>query len=67
LEKIRKNTKSLAQGSPGYYELKKHKSAGISGRKDKINQLTTNSNNKNITDLYKGINECKRGYQLRSN
>jgi hypothetical protein len=28
--------------------------------KDKINELATNSKNKNITDLYKGINEFKR-------
>jgi hypothetical protein len=33
--------------------------------KDKINELATNSNNKNIRDLYRGINEFKRGYQPR--
>jgi hypothetical protein len=31
--------------------------------KDKIDELTTNSKNKNIRDLYRGINEFKRGYQ----
>jgi hypothetical protein len=30
--------------------------------KDKINELTTNSKNKNISDLYRGINKFKRGY-----
>jgi uncharacterized protein YaaR (DUF327 family) len=29
--------------------------------KDKINELATNSKNKNISDLYRGINEFKRG------
>jgi hypothetical protein len=33
--------------------------------KDKINELATNS--KNIRDLYRGINEFKRGYQPRNN
>jgi hypothetical protein len=35
--------------------------------KGKINELATNSKNKNIRDLYRGINEFKRGYQSRSN
>jgi hypothetical protein len=35
--------------------------------KDKINELAMNSKNKNIRDLYRGINEFKRGYQARSN
>jgi hypothetical protein len=35
--------------------------------KDKVNELATNSKNKNIRDLYRGINEFKRGYQLRTN
>jgi hypothetical protein len=35
--------------------------------KDKTNELTTNSKNKNIRDLYRGINEFKRGYQPRYN
>jgi hypothetical protein len=35
--------------------------------KDKINELATNSKNKNIRDLYRGINEFKTSYQLRNN
>jgi hypothetical protein len=35
--------------------------------KDKIDELATSSKNKNIRDLYRGINEFKRGYQPRSN
>jgi hypothetical protein len=35
--------------------------------KDKINELALNSKNKNIRDLYRGINEFRRGYQLRNN
>jgi hypothetical protein len=35
--------------------------------KDKIDELATNSKNKNIRDLYKGINDFKRVYQPRSN
>jgi hypothetical protein len=34
---------------------------------DKIDDLATNSKNKNIRDLYRGINYFKRGYQPRSN
>jgi hypothetical protein len=35
--------------------------------KDKINGLATNSKNKNVRDLYRQINEFKRGYQPRNN
>jgi hypothetical protein len=35
--------------------------------KDKIHESAMNSKNKNIRDLYKGINEFKRGYQPRNN
>jgi hypothetical protein len=35
--------------------------------KNKINELETNSKNKNIRDLYRGINEFKTGYQPRTN
>jgi hypothetical protein len=31
--------------------------------KRKINELETNNENKNIRDLYRGINEFKEGYQ----
>jgi hypothetical protein len=34
--------------------------------KDEINDLATNSKNKNIRDLYRGRNEFKRGYQPRN-
>jgi hypothetical protein len=34
---------------------------------DKFNELATNSKNKNIRDLYRGINEFKRGYHSRNN
>jgi hypothetical protein len=35
--------------------------------KDKINELATNSKNKNIRDLYRGINVFQRDYQPRNN
>jgi hypothetical protein len=35
--------------------------------KDKINEPATDSKNKNIKDLYREINEFKRGYQPRNN
>jgi hypothetical protein len=31
--------------------------------KGKINELETNNKNKNIRDLYRGVNEFKKGYQ----
>jgi hypothetical protein len=34
--------------------------------KDIINEFATYSKNKNIRDLYRGINEFKRGYQPRN-
>jgi hypothetical protein len=35
--------------------------------KDKMNELESNSKNKNIRDLYRNINEFKKGYQHRTN
>jgi hypothetical protein len=35
--------------------------------KDKINKLESNINNKNIRDLYRGINEFEKGYPSRTN
>ena len=35
--------------------------------KAKIEELETNSKIKNIRDLYRGINDFKKGYQLRTN
>jgi hypothetical protein len=32
-----------------------------------INEFTRNSKYKDIRDLYRGMNEFKRGYQLRGN
>jgi hypothetical protein len=49
------------------------KPAGISGLKrrkylkDEIDELATKSKNKNIRDMYKGINDFQGGYQPRSN
>jgi hypothetical protein len=40
--------------------------SGIKEGKDKINEPATNIKNKNIRDLYRGINEFKRGYQPRN-
>jgi hypothetical protein len=51
------------------YDMKPADISGIKREylKDKINELATNSKNKNIRDLYRGINGCKRGYQPRNN
>jgi hypothetical protein len=35
--------------------------------KDRINEFATNIKNKNVRDLYKGINLFQRGYQPRNN
>jgi hypothetical protein len=35
--------------------------------KDKFNELQSSSKNKNIRDLYRGINGFKKGYQPRTN
>jgi hypothetical protein len=34
---------------------------------NRTNDLATNSKSKNIRDLYRGINEFKKGYENRSN
>jgi hypothetical protein len=34
--------------------------------KAKLNELETNSKNKNIRDLYRGISDFKKGYQPRN-
>jgi hypothetical protein len=34
---------------------------------ERINELHTNSKNKNTRVLYRGINEFKKGYQCRTN
>jgi hypothetical protein len=33
--------------------------------KAKVNKLDENSTNKNIWEMHKGINECKKGYRPR--
>jgi hypothetical protein len=35
--------------------------------KDKINELESNSKNKNTRDLYRDVNEFKKGHQPRTN
>jgi hypothetical protein len=35
--------------------------------KGKITDIELNSKNKNIRDLYRGITECKKGYQPKTN
>jgi hypothetical protein len=35
--------------------------------RDKINELKTKNKNKNVRDLYRGINEFKCGYMSTSN
>jgi hypothetical protein len=35
--------------------------------KTKINEVETNSKNKNIRDLYRGVSDFKKGYQRRNN
>jgi hypothetical protein len=35
--------------------------------KDKINELESNSKNKNIRDVYRSINECKKCHQPTTN
>jgi hypothetical protein len=35
--------------------------------KDKINELETSNKNRSIRDLYRGINEFKKGYQSSIN
>jgi hypothetical protein len=34
--------------------------------KDKISEFAIHSKNKNVRDLYRGINELKKGYQPRT-
>jgi len=35
--------------------------------KFKINEIETDRKTKNTRDLYRGFNDCKRGYQPRNN
>jgi hypothetical protein len=56
------NLNNARREASRYFRNKKRKYL-----KDKINELATNSKNKNIGDLYRGINEFKRDYQQRNN
>jgi hypothetical protein len=52
------NQKNVRREDSRYFRNKKREYL-----KDKIHELATNSKNKNIRNLYRGINEFKRGYQ----
>jgi hypothetical protein len=50
------------------WETSKHfRNKEIEYLKDKINDLESSSKNKNIRDLFRDINEFKKGYQPRTN
>jgi hypothetical protein len=53
---------NVSRGASRYFRNKKREYL-----KGKINELATNSKNKNTRDLYRGINEFNRGYQPRNN
>jgi hypothetical protein len=55
------NLSNVRQGASRRFRNKKREYL-----KDKINELESNSKNKNIIDMYRGINEFKKGYQPRS-
>jgi hypothetical protein len=50
------NLSDVWQGASRHFRNKKREYL-----KDKINELESNSKNKNIRDLYRGINEFKKG------
>jgi hypothetical protein len=56
------NLNNVKREASRHFRIKKRKYL-----RDKINELATNSKNKDIRDLYRGINEFKRGYQPESN
>jgi hypothetical protein len=56
------NLNNVRREASRYFRTKKREYL-----KDKINELAMNSKVKNIRDLYRGINEFKRGNQLRNN
>jgi hypothetical protein len=58
----RDNLKIIRREASRYFRNKK-----VEYLKDKINELATNSKNKNIRGQHRGINEFRRGYQLRNN
>ena len=56
------NLNNLRREASGYFRNKKKEYL-----KPKIGELETNSKAKNIRDLYRGINDFKKGYQPRTN
>jgi hypothetical protein len=56
------NLQNLRHGTSSTFRNKKREYL-----KHRITQLETNNKNKNIRDLYSGINEFKKGYQPRIN
>jgi hypothetical protein len=50
------NLNNVSREASRYFKKKKREYL-----KDKINEVATNSKNKNIRDLYRGINEFKKG------
>jgi hypothetical protein len=56
------NLNNINRETSGHFRNKKAECL-----KDKIDELETNSKNKNITDLYGGIHYFKKDYQPRSN
>jgi hypothetical protein len=62
ISKQASNLNNIRHGASRHFRNKK-----LEYLKDKINELATNNKNKNIRDLYRGINKFKWGYQPRSN
>jgi hypothetical protein len=56
------NLNNVRHGASRHFRNKKREHL-----KDKIRALATNSKNKNIGGLYRGINGFKRGYQPKTN
>jgi hypothetical protein len=52
------NLDSIRRETSRHFRIKKRQYL-----KNKIDELATSSKNKNIRDLYRGINYFKRGYQ----
>ncbi|KAJ4450915.1 hypothetical protein ANN_02349 [Periplaneta americana] len=63
---------SVEEKRDNYFNERREASRTIRNKKrgylkEKLNEVETNSKNKNIRDLYKGIKEFKNGYQPRVN
>jgi hypothetical protein len=56
------NLSNVGQEASGHFKNKEREYL-----KDRINELKSNTKNKNIRDLYKDISEFKKGYQPRTN